>query len=62
VDPYIPDGDRARLEAAWREGNATFSARTRLTLAEGSGHLVQGDRPELAIEAAERLVAAARGT
>ena len=61
VDPYIPDGDRARLEAAWREGNATFSTRTRITLAEGAGHLVQWDRPELVIEAAERLVAAARG-
>ncbi len=61
VDPYIPDGDRARLEAAWREGNTTFSARTRVTLAEGAGHLVQWDRPELVIEAAERLVAAARG-
>jgi pimeloyl-ACP methyl ester carboxylesterase len=61
VDPYIPDGDRARLEAAWRAGNATFSARTRVTLAEGSGHLVQLDRPELVIEAAGRLVAAARG-
>jgi pimeloyl-ACP methyl ester carboxylesterase len=61
VDPDIPDGYRARLEAAWRAGNATFSARTRVTLAEGSGHLVQWDRPELVIEAAERLVAAARG-
>ncbi len=61
VDPYIPDGDRARLEAAWREGNATFSARTRVTLAEGAGHQVQLDRPDLVIEAAERLVAAARG-
>jgi pimeloyl-ACP methyl ester carboxylesterase len=61
VDPHIPDGDRARLEAAWREGNATFSARTRVTLAEGAGHFVQWDRPELVVEAAERLVAAARG-
>ncbi len=61
VDPNIPDRYRARLEAAWRAGNATFSARTRVTLAEGSGHLVQWDRPELVIEAAERLVAAARG-
>jgi len=61
VDPHIPDSDRARLEAAWREGNATFSARTRVTLAEGAGHFVQWDRPELVVEAAERLVAAARG-
>lgn len=62
VDPNIPDGDRVRLEAAWREGNATFSTRTRVTLAEGSSHMVQWDRPELVIEAAERLVAAARGS
>jgi len=60
-DPYIRDGDRARLEAAWREGNATFSNRARVTLAEGAGHMVQWDRPDLVIEAAERLVAAARG-
>lgn len=62
VDPDIPGGDRARLEAAWREGNATFSARTRVTFAAGSGHNVQWDRPELVIEAAGRLVAAARGS
>ncbi len=62
VDPDIPDGDRARLEAAWREGNATFSTRTRVTFAGGSSHNVQWDRPELVIEAAERLVAVARGS
>jgi len=61
TDPFVPDDDRGRLEAAWQSGNATFSTRTRVTLAEGAGHNVQWDRPDLVIEAAERIVAVARG-
>lgn len=62
VDPRIPDAERSGLAKEWRDGIAAISGRVRLTLAPGSSHMIQWDRPELVIEAAERLVAAARGS
>jgi pimeloyl-ACP methyl ester carboxylesterase len=61
VDPFVPDEERDRLAAAWRTGLETVSTQARLTLAEGSSHFVQWDRPELVVDAAARLVDAARG-
>ena len=61
VDPWIPDADRGRLQAAWDAANAGVSTRVRVTLAPGSSHMIQWDRPQLVIEAARRLVGAARG-
>jgi pimeloyl-ACP methyl ester carboxylesterase len=56
ADPYIPDELRVPLEALWRDGLESFSTETRLTLAPGSSHLVQLDRPDLVVAAARRLV------
>jgi pimeloyl-ACP methyl ester carboxylesterase len=61
TDPHIPDADRARLEAAWSAELAGVSRRTRVTLAPGASHMIHWDRPELVIEAVERLVAPAGG-
>jgi pimeloyl-ACP methyl ester carboxylesterase len=60
TDPYIPDGDRARLEDAWYAGMAGVSGRSRVTLVPGSSHMIQWDRPDIVIEAVERLVTATR--
>jgi pimeloyl-ACP methyl ester carboxylesterase len=61
TDPHIPDGDRERLEAVWYAEMATVSRRATVTLAPGSGHLIQWDRPALVIDAVERVRAAAQG-
>jgi pimeloyl-ACP methyl ester carboxylesterase len=60
TDPFIPDGDRERLAGAWMDGLRTISDDVRVTLAHGSTHQVQWDRPGLVIDAVGRLVAAAR--
>jgi len=36
--------------------------RTRITIAERSGHVIQIDRPDLVIAAVERILAEARGS
>jgi pimeloyl-ACP methyl ester carboxylesterase len=61
ADPRIPDAERSGLARAWRDGIAAISGRVRLTLAPGSSHMIQWDRPELVVAAVERLVDAARG-
>lgn len=61
TDPHIPDADRERLGAAWYAEMATVSRRATVTLAPGSGHLIQWDRPALVIDAVERVRAAAEG-
>jgi pimeloyl-ACP methyl ester carboxylesterase len=61
VDPFVPDDRRDVLAKAWREGLASFSAATTLTLAPGSSHHVQWDRPELVVDAVRRLVEAGDG-
>jgi len=60
-DPFIADTDRVRLAAAWGAGMESLSTHVRVTLAPGSSHMIQWDRPELVIEAVERLVATVRG-
>jgi pimeloyl-ACP methyl ester carboxylesterase len=61
TDPNIPDADRARLEAAWYAEMADVSGRARVTLAPGSGHMIQWDRPDLVVAAVRRVRAAADG-
>ncbi len=61
LDPAIPDELRAPLAAAWRGGLSSFSTATTLTLAPGSSHNVQWDRPDLVLEAVARIVDAVRG-
>lgn len=43
------------LIATWRTLLATLSADQRLTIAEGSGHMIQWDRPDLVVDAILRL-------
>ena len=59
-DPRIPDAERAGLAQEWRDGIDATSGRVRVTLAPGSSHMIQWDRPELVIAAVERLVGDAR--
>jgi pimeloyl-ACP methyl ester carboxylesterase len=61
IDPRIPDAERAGLAQEWRDGIAAISGRVRVTLAPGSSHMIQWDRPELVIAAVGRLVEGARG-
>ncbi len=61
VDPYVPDNLRGILASTWREGLTSFSRATRLTLAPGSSHVIQRDRPDLVVAAVGRLVQAVRG-
>jgi len=52
---------QARLVDEWRTWVMALSpGRTRITIAERSGHVIQLDRPDLVIGAVERLVSAAR--
>jgi pimeloyl-ACP methyl ester carboxylesterase len=60
VDPFIPDDLRDVLARTWEEGLTSFSTSTTLTLATGSSHFVQWDRPDLVVAAARRLVEAVR--
>jgi pimeloyl-ACP methyl ester carboxylesterase len=62
TDPNIPDADRARLEAAWYAEMAGVSDRALVTLAPGSSHMIQWDRPDLVVDAVRRVLAAAAGS
>jgi len=61
VDPGIPDAERAGLAQEWRDGIEAISGRVRLTLAPGSSHMIQWDRPDLVVAAVGRLVQTVRG-
>jgi pimeloyl-ACP methyl ester carboxylesterase len=61
VDPGIPDAERAGLAQEWRNGIEAISGRVRLTLAPGSSHMIQWDRPDLVVAAVGRLVETVRG-
>jgi pimeloyl-ACP methyl ester carboxylesterase len=61
IDPGIPDAERAGLTQEWRDGIEATSGRVRLTLAPGSSHMIQWDRPDLVVAAVGRLVEAVRG-
>lgn len=58
LDPSV----QAALIADWEAWIADLSpGRTRLTIAERSGHVIQMDRPDLVIDAIGRLVERSRG-
>ena len=59
-DERIDAATEERLIAAWRELVLGWSTDTRLTIADGSRHIVQLDRPDLIVEAVRRLVDRAR--
>lgn len=62
AEPRLDEATNAAIRAAIEAGyDALSPGMTRLTLAYGSGHLVQFDRPELVVEAVRRVVEAARG-
>lgn len=56
--PYEPARDA--LIAAWRTLIGSLSTDVRLTIAEDSTHLIQIDRPDLVVDAVQRLVDRAR--
>jgi pimeloyl-ACP methyl ester carboxylesterase len=58
LDPAVVEG----LIAAWESLALGLSDRARLSIAHGSGHVIQLDRPDLVIEAIRRLVDGSRGT
>jgi pimeloyl-ACP methyl ester carboxylesterase len=61
VDPHLSAADVERLIAAQRRWIEALSpGRTRLTVADRSGHVIQLDRPDLVIGAIDRLVDLAR--
>jgi len=60
TDPAIPDHLRAPLAHEWRTGLTSFSTATGLTLATGSSHQVQWDRPDLVVEAVRRVLSPRR--
>ncbi len=60
-EPRLDEATNAAIRAAAEAGyDALSPGLTRLTLAYGSGHLVQFDRPELVVEAVRRIVEVAR--
>jgi pimeloyl-ACP methyl ester carboxylesterase len=59
-DERIDEATKVRLIAAWRELVLGWSTDARLTIAEGSRHIVQLDRPDLIVASIRRLVDRAR--
>jgi len=61
-EPRLDEQTNTRIAAAWEAAFTSLSpGNVRWTTAWGAGHDVHIDRPDLVIEAARRLVAAARG-
>jgi len=61
AEPRLDTATNERIRAAQAAGYEALSpGAVRLTLAYGSGHVVQVDRPDLVVNAVERLVAIAR--
>ncbi len=57
-----PAGTREEFRRAWQErqlAQSGLSCRGELVVAEGAGHFIQRDRPDLVIAAIERVVNAA---
>jgi pimeloyl-ACP methyl ester carboxylesterase len=59
-DERIDPVTKARLIAAWRDLVLAWSTDARLTIADGSRHIVQLDRPDLVVDSIRRLVDRAR--
>jgi pimeloyl-ACP methyl ester carboxylesterase len=59
----IDDEEMRRYEETWRELQgelATLSSRGRVTVAEGAGHMIHHERPDLVVEAIREVIAAVR--
>jgi pimeloyl-ACP methyl ester carboxylesterase len=59
--PGLPDAVNQAYEQLWQELQtelAALSSRSRLVVAEGSGHYIQLERPQLVIDAIGQVVAA----
>jgi pimeloyl-ACP methyl ester carboxylesterase len=57
------DAENTAFHTRWRAGHAALAARStrgRLTVAAGSGHFIQKDRPEVVIAAIEEVIATVR--
>jgi hypothetical protein len=60
-DERIPPDMEERIIESWREWCLSLSpGMTRITIADRSGHDIQFDRPDVVIDAIERLVSATR--
>jgi pimeloyl-ACP methyl ester carboxylesterase len=59
-DERIDPATKGRLIAAWRELVLAWSTDSRLTIADGSRHIVQLDRPDLVVASIRKLVDRAR--
>ena len=61
VDPRIPPATEEALIDAWRAWCLALApGASRVTIADGSGHSIQLDRPDVVLAAIDRLVDAAR--
>ena len=60
TDAHIPEAARDSLRAAWIAGLESLSNASRITLAAGSGHMIQWDRPALVVAAVLRMIDLAR--
>ena len=60
-DPRLPPATEEAVIDAWRRWCLALSpGLTRVTIAEGSGHSIQLDRPDVVIDAIDRLITVAR--
>jgi pimeloyl-ACP methyl ester carboxylesterase len=59
-DERVDPATKERLIAAWRELVLAWSTDSRLTIADGSRHIVQLDRPDVVVASIQRLVDRAR--
>jgi pimeloyl-ACP methyl ester carboxylesterase len=59
-DERVDPATKERLISAWRELVLDWSMDSRLTIADGSGHMVQLDRPDVVVASIRRLVDRAR--
>ena len=57
--PGVPDEVNERYEAAWQQMQGELAARSnsrRVVVAEGAGHSIHHDRPDLVVEAIRGLL------
>ena len=59
-DDRVDVATETRLVEAWERLVTALSTESRLTIAEGAGHVIQIDRPEYVIDATRRLVERSR--
>jgi hypothetical protein len=63
ADPRLDERTNDDIASTWQHAFESLSpGRVRYEIAWGAGHIVQNDRPDLVIFAAQEVVAAARQT